>query len=337
VTIVDFHNHYYPEIYLRELEAGRSRLRLEKDGVGQLLLHYPGDYNVVVAGHRDLDERIRVMDSESVDVQAISLTTPGVHVEERGRGIALASLVNDAFAEAAGRHPGRFAPLAALPLQDPAASVREAERALTTLGHRGVLLFSHVNGRGLDDEVFLPLFEALEGLGAPVFIHPTSPRALEGIQEYRLAAILGFLFDTTVAAARLIFAGVLERFPRLTVVLGHLGGTLPYVVERMDRGFHAYPECRTEIRKPPSEYFSKMYVDTVNFERHALTMALSKLGADRLVLGTDFPHQVGNVGGAIAAVRGLKLPADDERKILGGTAARLLGLPSQPDVTGAAA
>jgi aminocarboxymuconate-semialdehyde decarboxylase len=324
--IVDFHNHYYPEAYLAELERGRSQVRVARDSEGRTLVRYPGDYNVVVRGHRSLEERIEIMDRAGIDVQAYSLTTPGLHVEKPKRGVELARVVNDAFAEGAERYPGRFAPLTALPLQDPAASVKEAERALTRLGHRGVLLFSHVNDRHLDDPAYLPLFELLEELGAPIFIHPTSPRALEGIEEYRLTAILGFLFDTTVAVSRLIFAGVLERHPKLTFVLGHLGGTVPYLVERMDRGFEAYRECREHISKPPSEYVRRMYIDTVNFQPHALRMGLEFMGPDRLVLGTDYPHEVGNVGRALEAVRGLGLDEGDESKILGGTAARLLGL-----------
>jgi aminocarboxymuconate-semialdehyde decarboxylase len=324
--IVDFHNHYYPEPYLAELERGRSRVTVDRDDQGRTLLRYPGDYNVVVRGHRSLEERVEVMDRAGVDVQAYSLTTPGVHVEAPRRGVALAKVVNDAFAEGAERYPGRFAPLATLPLQDPKASVKEAERALTTLGHRGVLLFSHVNDRHLDDPAFLPLFEALEDLGAPIFLHPTSPRALEGIEEYRLTAIVGFLFDTTVAVARLVYSGVVERFPKLTFVLGHLGGTVPYLVERMDRGFQAYRECREHISRPPSEYVRRMYLDTVNFQPEALAMGLRFMGPDRLVLGTDYPHEVGNVDRALQAVRGLELRPEDEARILGGNAARLLGL-----------
>lgn len=329
--IVDFHNHYYPDVYLAELEKVAGRVRAVRDREGRVLIHYPGDYNVVVPGHRDLDERIRVMDEVGIDVQAFSLTTPGVHVEEPARGIELARLVNDAFTEGARLHPGRFAPLAALPLQVPEAAVREAERALGALGHRGVLLFSHVNDRHLDDPAYGPLFALLEERGVPVFIHPTSPRALAGIEDYRLTAILGFLFDTTVAVARLIFAGVLERHPGLNLVLGHLGGTLPYLVERMDRGFEAYRECREKISRPPSEYLRAMYLDTVNFQPDALRMALGFMGPDRLVLGTDFPHEVGSASRALAAVRGLGLDGADEARVLGGTAAGLLGLDGGAD------
>ncbi len=324
--IVDFHNHYYPEAYLSELEKGRSAVRLVRDAEGRTLIEYPGDYNVVVHGHRSLEERVAVMDREGIDVQAYSLTTPGLHIESAERGAELARIVNDAFAEGAERFPGRFAPLAALPLQDPAAAVKEADRALNELGLNGVLLFSHVNDRHLDDPAYLPLFELLENAGKPIFIHPTSPRRLEGIEEYRLTAILGFLFDTTTAVARIIFSGLLDRHPRLVFVLGHLGGTLPYLVERMDRGFTAYTECRAHITKPPSEYLREMYLDTVNFQPYALRMALGLMGPDRLVLGTDFPHEVGDVGRAVRAVRGLELAGEEEAAVLGGTAGRLLGL-----------
>jgi aminocarboxymuconate-semialdehyde decarboxylase len=324
--IVDFHNHYYPEAYLSELEKGRSAVRLVRDAEGRTLIEYPGDYNVVVHGHRSLEERVAVMDREGIDVQAYSLTTPGLHIESAERGAELARIVNDAFAEGAERFPGRFAPLAALPLQDPAAAVKEADRALNELGLNGVLLFSHVNDRHLDDPAYLPLFELLENAGKPIFIHPTSPRRLEGIEEYRLTAILGFLFDTTTAVARIIFSGLLERHPRLVFVLGHLGGTLPYLVERMDRGFTAYTECQAHITKPPSEYLREMYLDTVNFQPYALRMALGLMGPDRLVLGTDFPHEVGDVGRAVRAVRGLGLAGEEEAAVLGGTAGRLLGL-----------
>jgi aminocarboxymuconate-semialdehyde decarboxylase len=324
--IVDFHNHYYPEVYLKELEKGATRARLERDGRGRLLLHYPGDYNVVVDGHRSIAERLRVMDEHGIDVQAFSLTTPGVHVEERARGIALARMVNDAFAEAAAEHPGRFAPLAALPLQDPEAAADELDRAVTTLGHRGALLFSNVNGRPLDDPAYLPMFARAEALDVPLFIHPTNPAAIEHIQDYRLTAILGFLFDTTVAVTRLVFAGVLEKHPRLKLVLGHLGGTMPYVAERADRGFEAYAECREHIARPPTEYFRRTYLDTVNFQPRALRLALDLMGPDHIVLGTDFPHEVGNVRRALDTVRGLGLDAADGARILGGNAAALLKL-----------
>lgn len=324
--IVDFHNHYYPEAYLAELERGDTVARLRRDERGRDLLHYSGDYNVIAPGHRDLERRIHDMDEAGVDVHACSLTTPGVHVEEPARGVELARIVNDGFAEAKARWPGRLAPLAALPLQDPAAATAEAERALTELGLNGVLLFSHVNGRALDDDAYTPLFELLADLEAPIFMHPTSPRSLAGIEEYRLTAVLGFLFDTSIAITRLVFAGVPHRFPRLRFVLGHLGGTVPYVAERADRAFAAYEECRRHIDRPPSEYFRQMTYDTVNFHPGALRLALDFAGSDRLVFGSDYPHEVGSMARALRAVEGIPVDPEARAGILGGNAARLLGL-----------
>lgn len=323
--IIDFHNHYYPDAYLRELEQGNTNARLERDAEGRLLVHYPGDYNVVARGHRDLDERIRAMDEAGVDVHAFSLTTPGVHIESHERGIALARLVNDEFASAVQRYPGRFAALAALPLQDPAAAVAELERAVG-LGHRGVLLFSNINGRTLDEDEYFPLFEKIAELDIPAFIHPTNPSVLGQLADYRLTALMGFQFDTTAAVTRLIFAGVLERLPNLKLVVGHLGGTIPFMAERVERGYEVYPECRAHISRPPSEYFRRIYIDTVNFDPAALRLGLDFAGADRIVFGSDYPHQVGYINRALEAVRGMPVDDAERARILGGNAAALLKL-----------
>jgi aminocarboxymuconate-semialdehyde decarboxylase len=322
--IIDFHNHYYPPRYLEEI-GRRSNARLERAGDARMLLHYPGDYNVVVTGHRDLAERIRAMDEAGVDVQAISLTTPGVHIEDGARGIELARIVNDEFADAAARYSSRFVPLAALPLHDPDASVQELERAVG-IGHRGALLFSNVNGRPLDDPAYLPLFEKLAALDVPGFIHPTNPAQIDFVADYRLTALVGFLFDTTTAVARLVLGGVLEKVPTLKLVVGHLGGTLPYLAERIERGYEAYPECREHISRPPGDYFRRIHLDTVNFNPAVLRLGLDFAGAERLVLGTDYPHQVGYIDRALAGVRGMPLDDRQRAAVLGGNAAKLLKL-----------
>jgi aminocarboxymuconate-semialdehyde decarboxylase len=323
--IIDIHNHYYPPRYLAEVERGGSRVRIGYDAQDRLLIHYPGDYNVVVRGHRDLDERVRVMDENGVAMQAISLTTPGVHIEDTRRGIELARVVNEEFAQATARYPGRFAALAALPLHDPDAAVRELERAVTQLGHHGALLFSNINGRSLDQPEYFPLFEKLAALQVPALLHPTNPATLGALADYRLTAIVGFLFDTTAAVMRLVFAGVLERLPALRLIVGHLGGTIPYVAERADRAFEAYDECRAYISRAPSEYFRRLYYDTVNFNPDALRLALAFAGAQQLVFGSDYPHQVGSTGSALAAVRALDISPQERDAILGGNAERLLG------------
>jgi aminocarboxymuconate-semialdehyde decarboxylase len=324
--IVDVHNHYYPPAYLDALRAGTSNVRVTTDAEGNPLLHYPGDYNVAVRGHRDIDYRAEVLAGEGVDTQLLSLTTPGTHVESAATAARLASLVNDEFAAVVRDKKGRFAALATLPLNDPAAAVREFERASAQLGLPGAMLFSNVNGVVLADPRFWPLYEAADAAGAVLHIHPTSPVGVEAMTDFWLMPLVGFLFDTTLAAAKLVFAGVPERFPRIRWVLSHLGGAIPYLAERLDRGFHAFPECRTHIERPPSEYLRQFYFDTVNFDPAALQLAISFAGAGHVLAGSDYPHQIGSIPAMLRSIRGLPIPDGDKTGILGGNAARLLQL-----------
>jgi len=326
VTIVDVHNHYYPPAYIDALQAGPSNVKVTIDTDGNPWLHYPGDYNIAVRGHRDIDYREGVLRQLGVDTQVISLTTPGTHVEPAATAARLASLVNDAFARVVSDKKGRFAAYATLPLNDPAASVRELERACGQLGMRGALLFSNVNGVALADERFWPLYEAADALGAVLHIHPTDPVGVEAMTDYWLMPLVGFLMDTTLASAKLVFAGVPERFPRIRWVLGHLGGAIPYLAERLDRGFHAFRECRVNINRPPSEYLKQFYYDTVNFDRDALRLAIAFAGVDHILAGSDYPHQIGSIPSMLESLRGLPISEADRAKILGLNAARLYNL-----------
>ena len=326
MAIIDIHNHYYPPAYIDALRSGTSNVRITEDAEGNPWLHYPGDYNIAVRGHRDIEYRAGVLAELGVDTQVISLTTPGTHVESAATAARQASLVNDAFAAAVRNHKGRFAALATLPLNDAAASVRELERACTKLGMRGAMLFSNVNGVALADARYMPLYEAANSLDAVLHIHPTSPVGVEAMTDYWLMPLVGFLMDTTLATAKLVFSGVPERFPRIRWVLSHLGGAIPYLAERLDRGFHAFKECRANIPRPPSEYLKKFYFDTVNFDRDALLLAIKFAGADHILAGSDYPHQIGSIPAMLESIRGLPISDTDHAKILGGNAARLLKL-----------
>ncbi len=328
--VVDVHNHYYPAAYLDAVRAGGLKVRMDHDAQGNPRLHYPGDYNVLVPGHRDLDVRERVLAEHGVDRQLLTFTTPGVHYEEPARAVELARRVNDAFAEEVARRT-RFAALATLPLNDPEAAVRELERAVGTLGMRGAMVFSNVNGAALADPAYLPLWEAADALGAVVMIHPAHPVGVEAMTDYWLMPLVGFLMDTTLAAAKLVFAGVPERFPRIAWVLCHLGGAIPYLAERLDRGWEAFAECRANIEQPPSAYLRRFYYDTVNFDPAALRLAIDFAGPGRVLAGSDYPHQIGSIPKMLASLGGLLLDDGERAAVLGGNAMRLLGpAPREP-------
>ena len=327
MRVIDFHNHYYPPEYLDALGPSGSCLKITHDAEGNPIVHYPGDYNVMVRGHRDIAYRQTVLDEQKVDTQVISLTTPGTHVDPPQVAIKLAAITNDAFARVRAERGRRFIPLATLPLCDPRASVTELLRAMDTLGLPGAMLFSNVNGTGLDDQQFWPIYEAANDRQAVLMIHPTFPLGVEAMRDYMLMPLNGFLFDTTLAASKLVFSGVVKRYPRIKWVLGHLGGTIPYLAERLDRGFRAFKECRANIDEPPTAYLKRhFWYDTVNFAQGPIKLAIEFAGASHILAGSDYPHMIGSIPLMLEAIG--KLPITDAEKtgILGGNAATLLGV-----------
>src|SRR5438034_2948587 len=259
-------------------------------------------------------------------MQVVTLTTPGTHVETPATAARLAALVNDEFREAMETRGRHFTALATLPLNHPAAAMRELERALGQLGMRGAMLFSNVNGVALSDERFWPIYEAANDAGAVLYIHPAHPVNVDMMQAYWLMPLVGFLFDTTLAAASLVFSGVAERFPRIRWALCHLGGAIPYLAERLDRGFHAFRDCRAHIERPPSTYLREFYYDTVNFNQDALKLAIAFAGADHILAGSDYPHQIGSIPSMLDAIAKLPVSEEEREDIRWRSAARLLGL-----------
>ena len=327
MSIVDFHNHVYPPEYIEAIQVGPSAYKVTFDADKNPVLHSPGDYNIVVPGHRLIDYRETVIKKVGVDQQVISLTPPGTLIETPQRAVELSRLVNDCFAKIQKEHREHFVALATLPLNDPAASVIELERAITKLGLKGATLFSNANGVALSDKRFWPLYEKANALNVVFFIHPTYPVGVEAMMDYMLMPLVGFLADTTLAVASLVFAGVAEKFPHIRWVLGHLGGAIPYLAERLDRGYEVYKQCRENINQSPSEYLKKnFYYDTVNFDTKALQLAIEFAGPEHLVAGSDYPHQIGSLEKMVASIEQLKITPEEKAHILGGNTARLLRL-----------
>lgn len=317
---IDVHNHFYPRQYLDELRKESRCATVTTDVQGRTLVNYAGDYNVVDASHVDPEARIQAMDEAGIDVQIVSLTTPGVHLEEPGRAAQISRVVNDAMAEMVAKYPKRFRAFATLPMQDPKAAVAELERSVRQLGLVGAQVFTSVGERNLDSRDYWPLYELAQELDVPFFVHPTSPPGSDKMEDYRLAPLVGFCMDTTLAASRLVFSGVLEQFPRAKFILSHLGGAVPYLAERIERGWLAFSELQGSIPRSPVEYFKMMYLDTVNFDPNALMCGLGFAGPDRLLLGSDHPHQIGSIVRCAPAIASLPVDESVKEKILGGNA-----------------
>jgi aminocarboxymuconate-semialdehyde decarboxylase len=236
-----------------------------------------------------LDERLQDMDAQGVDVQVVSIHTPffGYHLDA-AQGRALAREVNDEIAGMTKQRPTRIAGLATLPVQDVKAAIDELERSVTVLGLKGAELDTGVNW---DEPKFLPLFKAAEAMGAVLFFHPQPQHnfLMDRTTKYGLFNSLGVIMDDAIAIGLLIHGGILDACPDLKVCIAHGGGPACYAMGRMDRAWHGTPAERRTIPAPPSSYQRRLYYDTVVGSEKALRFLLDAVGADRVVLGSDWP------------------------------------------------
>ena len=329
MKVVDVHNHFYPEAFLREIERDSRMASLSVMADGERRIHYAGDYSVLDEAHFNPEKRIADMDRAGVDMQVLSLTVPGVHGEEPQRGVELARITNDALAEVCRDHPDRFRAFATLPTQDPDAAARELERSITELGLVGAMLFSNLNGLPLDDERFFPIYETAEGLGATLLIHPIAPPSIDNLtDDLRLVAVLGFPIEMTVASTRLILTGTLDRFPNLQIILSQLAGALPMLAERVGRGIEIYPEIMDRLEQPLEHYLRRFYYDTVPYGRIGTPLTYEIAGANQVLVASDHPHQIGSLDGCAAVIQAMDIPEEEKQRMLGGNALSLFGISS---------
>jgi aminocarboxymuconate-semialdehyde decarboxylase len=326
-AVVDIHAHFVPEGYLRliETEGSAHGLSLRAGPDGPLIMIGSVPIGPITPGYHDLEQRLRDMDRQGVGIHALSLMPPMVYWADVALGLRLARLVNDAMAAAARAHPDRLVGLATLPMQARDAAVAEVGRAVGELGLRGVYLGTNVRGTDLDDPSLTPVFQRIAELGVPVFLHPLNVLGGPRVAAYYLHNLLGNPFDTAAAGARLIFGGVLDRFPSLRVCLPHAGGALPYLLGRLDRGYRVRPECR-HLPRPPSAYVDRFYFDTIAHSPDALRCLIGVAGADRVMLGSDYCFDMGYEDPVVALKDAEPLSDGDRARILGGNAVRLLGL-----------
>ena len=272
--------------------------------------------------------RLEDMDRMGVDLQVLSVAPPQFYYwADPALGWKLARLQNDHLAELVAKHPDRFSGLATVPLQDVDAAVAELDFAVGELGLRGVEICTNVNGIDLDDLRFLPFFVRAAELGVVVLIHPHGFTQGDRLTDYYLTNVIGNPLESTIAVTRLIHGGVLEEVPDLRLCVAHGGGYLPFYSSRMDHAWRERPEGRHHIPdRPPSEYLRRIFVDCLVYDPAHLGFLVQQMGADRVVVGTDYPYDMGHYDpvGLVEATPGLS--DDDRTQILGGNAADLLGL-----------
>jgi aminocarboxymuconate-semialdehyde decarboxylase len=278
-------------------------------------------------------ERVADMDRMGIEIQAISPAPRQTYYgADPDLGIASARAINDFIAEICGRYPDRFVGLGTVPLQAPELAIAELDRLKKSLGFRGIEIMTHVAGEDLSAARFRKVFARCEELGLLVFMHPDGFTEAGRFTEHYFANVIGNPLDSTVALHHLIFGGVLRDYPNLKLVVAHGGGFLPAYSGRIDHAASARPDCCEEIARMPTTYLKRVYFDALVYTHHQLRYLVEEYGADHILMGTDYPADMGEIDpvGMIEACAGLD---DAERgAIFGGNAARLLNLevPARP-------
>jgi aminocarboxymuconate-semialdehyde decarboxylase len=272
----------------------------------------------------DPAKRLADMDRVGIDVEVISLSTPNVFFADADRQAAVAREVNDAYADLMARHPARFKGFASIPMDDPDAAFTELHRAIDQLKMNGVVLLSNIRGRALTAPIYRPFFEEANRMGLCIFLHPMLPANAQPFGEYVLGPLVGFPLDTTLAVARMCFDGLFHELPNIRWLIGHLGGAIPWLMERLDSGYRDFAECRAKIDAPPSTYLKRLCYDTVTFSPHNLRHARDLVGADHMAMGSDYPHLLGSIDRAVSSIEQLEIPAREKERIFSGTALTIL-------------
>jgi aminocarboxymuconate-semialdehyde decarboxylase len=272
----------------------------------------------------DVSKRIEDMDRVGIDVEVVSLSTPNVFFTDAEHQPAVARIMNDAYAELITRHPKRFKGFASIPMDHPEAALNELHRAIDTLKLNGVVLLSNIGGKPLTSPEYRPFFEEANRMKLCIFLHPMLPAQADAFREYVLGPIIGFPFDTSLAVARMCYDGMFEELPEIRWIIGHLGGAIPYLMERMDNGFRDFADCRVKIDKLPSVYLKRLYYDTVSFSPYTLKMVRDMVGAEHMVMGSDYPHLLGSIDRAVSSIEALDVSEEEKKSIFSGTALSVL-------------
>lgn len=321
---VDCQTHVIPPEYAQVLVRNPEWPRTVIDGDRYVLTYGDAQTFVMESEAYSLERKLRDMDEAGVDISAISVNMPGPENLSPELAVPAARAANDGLAEAAARHPDRFVGLACLPWQETADALTELERAVVNLGHRGVMLYSHITGIQVDDPALDPLYARISELGVPLLLHPSVPTWGGAIRRHSMIPMAGLMVHQSFATLQLILGGVLERHPRLKVVQPHCGGVLPYLWGRVVHQTDTMGRGRENIRQPVDAYYDRVYLDVVSPSPLALKLAYDFAGSGRLLFASDHPWV--RIEVLRRLVVGLDIPAGEKDRIFGGNACALLGI-----------
>jgi predicted TIM-barrel fold metal-dependent hydrolase len=337
--IIDFQAHVFPADYLAEMKRLDGAVILEEPDPDSGMSYFYDKklkcrINTATFQGQNIERRLEHMDELGIDVHVLTIPAPGADRYEGNNAIKMARVANDAIAAICKKYPKRFIGFFTLPTCSIEASLDELERSINDLGLKGFGCFANLNGQALDREELFPLYERLAKYKLPVYIHPTAPLATEAVGiDIMPTLIFGWAFDCTVAMTRLVYGRVLERFPEISFVVADVGGVLAFFAQR---AINIYTGRTDEIRhryglnENPLDSFRRFYVDSADHPTSTLRCVKDFFGVDRMVLGTNYPYgpEEGRllVKNSLKAIDGLELSAAEKEKILGGNAARVLGI-----------
>ncbi len=325
--VVDFHAYFQPRSFLERLRQRSEYPFIEQTPEGEVIRSGPGAARRIRPEQTDIARRVEMLSHAGIDTQILRLqNVSGIDAFDAMEGRDIAQGANEELSALARRYPGRFIPYAAVPMRDVNMAVAELERTVTRLGHQGVGISTSVDRRPLDHPQFEPLFECAARLDVPVLILPNHPSLIdELIKEHGwLTGAFGFQVDLSLVALRLLASGILDKYPRLRVVLANLGGVFPFIVERLEGYWERVHAGERPLPVRPIEALRRFYLETASGHCAAIRMTAEVMGADRLLFGSDYPSF--DFLHALRSVRESGLPPEQIELILGGNAQRLISI-----------